>query len=150
MAAPRVTAAFEAIAATAPGQAETLARLDALATVMDSAVVIPGTRFRVGLDAVIGLVPGIGDLVSAVISSYIIWEARRLGLPRWKIARMIANVAADTAVGAIPFLGDAFDAVFKSNRRNIRILRDHFGPDAGIGRESRPKVIDADYTVVRR
>ena len=143
MVATRRDAAFEALAATGPGREQTLARLDALATVMDSAVAVPGTRIRVGLDSLIGLVPGIGDLVSALISSYIIWEARRLGLPRWKIARMIGNVAFDTTIGAVPLLGDALDVVFKSNRRNLKILNDHFGRNIG------PTVIDGEYKVVR-
>lgn len=136
------TAVFEAISATGPDRAATVARLEALAHLLDTAFVLPGTRIRVGLDAVIGLVPFIGDAVSACLSSYIVWEARRLGLPRWKIARMIGNVAIDTAVGAIPFAGDAFDAMFKSNRRNMKILRDH------LAQEARKGVIDADYTVV--
>ena len=137
------TALFEAIDAAHPGRDAIVARLDALATLLDSAFVIPGTRVRIGLDAVIGLVPGIGDAVSACLSGYIVWEARRLGLPRWKLARMIGNIALDTAIGAIPVAGDAFDALFKSNRRNMRILRDH------LGQEARRDVIDAEYTVVR-
>ncbi len=136
-------ALFEAVGALAPSREDTLARLDALATLLDSAIVIPGTRFRFGLDAVIGLVPVVGDVVSALISSYIIWEGKRLGLPRWKIARMTANVAFDTAIGIVPFLGDLADAAFKSNRRNVRIIREHLEKEAGRG------VIEAEYRVVR-
>jgi hypothetical protein len=87
---------------------------------MDSAFMIPGLNRRVGLDAVLGLVPGVGDALSAALASYIIWEARQLGLPRWKIARMIGNVAVDTAIGVIPFAGDVFDVFFKANERNLR------------------------------
>ena len=86
---------------------------------------IPGLNRRVGLDAIIGLVPGIGDAVSTLLASYIIWEARQLGLPRWKIARMVGNVAVDTAIGAIPVAGDAFDLFFKANERNLRIINEH-------------------------
>lgn len=136
------TALFDALKAAGPSRADSVARLNALATLMDSAITVPGTRFRIGLDAAIGLVPGIGDAVSALISSYIIWEARQLGLPRWKIARMIGNVAVDTAVGAIPFVGDAFDVMFKSNRRNMRILNEH------IAREGQAGIIKAEYRVV--
>src|ERR687893_504115 len=93
---------FEAIKAAGPTRADSVARLEALSRLLDSAFQIPGTNHRVGIDALLGLIPGIGDLVSTALSSYIIWEARQLGLPRWKIARMIGNVAVDTAVGASP------------------------------------------------
>ncbi len=104
-----------------------MARITLVAKLMDSAFLIPGLNRRVGLDAVLGLVPGVGDALSAALASYIIWEARQLGLPRWKIARMIGNVAADTAIGAIPFAGDVFDVFFKANERNLRIIHEHLG-----------------------
>jgi hypothetical protein len=116
---------FESIRAAGPSRADSVARLDALSRLLDSAFLIPGTNQRVGIDAVLGLIPGIGDLVSTALASYIIWEARQLGLPRWKIARMIGNTAVDTTVGAIPLVGDLFDVAFKSNRRNLKILREH-------------------------
>jgi hypothetical protein len=119
------TRIFEAIGAAGPTRADAVARIQALAHVMDSAFTIPGTSVRVGLDAVLGLIPGVGDAVSAALSSYIVWEARRLGLPRWKIARMVANVAVDAAVGVVPLVGDLFDVAFKANRRNLRIVLDH-------------------------
>ena len=126
MAQPRAPL-FEAIKAAGPSRADSVARLEALAHLLDSAFQIPGTNHRVGIDAILGLIPGIGDLVSTALASYIIWEARQLGLPRWKIARMIGNVAVDTAIGAIPFAGDVFDVVFKSNQRNLRIIHEHLG-----------------------
>ena len=116
---------FEALKAAGPSQADSIARITALAKLLDSAFLIPGLNRRVGLDAIIGLVPGIGDAVSTLLASYIIWEARQLGLPRWKIARMIGNVAVDTAIGAIPVAGDAFDLFFKANQRNLRIVHEH-------------------------
>ena len=116
---------FEAIKAAGPTRADSVARLEALARLLDSAFPIPGTNQRVGIDAILGLIPAIGDLVSTALASYIIWEARQLGLPRWKIARMIGNVAVDTTVGAIPLVGDLFDVAFKANRRNMKIVRDH-------------------------
>ena len=119
------TPIFEAIKAAGPTRADSVARLDALSRLLDSAFQIPGTNQRVGIDALLGLVPGVGDLVSTALASYIIWEARQLGLPRWKIARMIGNVALDTTVGAIPLAGDLFDVAFKANRRNMKIVRDH-------------------------
>ncbi|EIM27627.1 DUF4112 domain-containing protein [Microvirga lotononidis] len=121
------SAAFDALKAAGPTQADAIARVTLVARLLDDAVLIPGLNRRVGFDALIGLVPGIGDAVSAVLASYIIWEARRLGLPRWKIARMIGNVAFDTAIGAIPIAGDVFDVFFKANRRNLRIIHEHLG-----------------------
>ena len=108
-------------------QVDAVARVTMVARLLDSAFLIPGLNRRVGLDSVFGLVPGIGDAVSAVLASYIIWEARGLGLPRRKIARMIGNVAVDTAIGAIPLAGDFFDVYFKSNERNLRIIHEHLG-----------------------
>lgn len=102
-----------------------VARLDALARLMDSSFTIPGTNVRFGLDAIIGLVPVAGDLISNAISTYIVWEARRLGVSRWTMARMIANTAVDTVVGAIPIVGDAFDVAFRVNMRNLALLKAH-------------------------
>jgi hypothetical protein len=121
------SAVFEALKTAGPTRADALARITLLAKLMDNAFVIPGLNRRVGLDAVIGLVPGVGDAISAAIASYIIWEARQLGLPRWKIARMIGNVAVDTALGVVPLAGDVFDVFFKANERNMRIIHDHLG-----------------------
>jgi len=104
---------------------EAISRLDALATVMDSLVTIPGTKVRIGVDALLGLVPVIGDIASQAISGYLIWEARRLGASKLVIGRMIANSAVDTVVGAVPFLGDAFDVAFRANKRNVALLRTH-------------------------
>ncbi|MCG7391930.1 DUF4112 domain-containing protein [Microvirga sp. ACRRW] len=118
---------FEAIKAAGPSREDSLARITLLARLMDNAFLIPGLNRRIGFDAVLGLVPGVGDVLSAALASYIIWEARRLGLPRWKIARMVGNVAVDTAIGAIPLAGDVFDVFFKANARNMRIIHDHLG-----------------------
>ncbi len=103
-----------------------LERLDWIANLMDSAIVIPGTRITVGLDALIGLAPGIGDTVTTLISLWMVKEAHGLGAPKHLIARMIGNVALDGLVGAVPLLGDAFDVMFRANRRNIKLLREHF------------------------
>lgn len=84
---------------------------------------LPGTKQRVGIDALIGLVPGIGDVATTVLSSYIIWEARNLGVSRFALARMLANLGIHATVGSVPLLGDVFDAFFRVNQRNMRILR---------------------------
>lgn len=102
---------------------QSLARLEALARLMDGALVVPGTNLRLGLDAVVGLVPVAGDVISGVISSYLIWEARRLGAPKWLLARMMGNTLLDTTIGAIPVLGDAFDVMFRANMKNMALLR---------------------------
>jgi hypothetical protein len=102
-----------------------IARLDALATLLDTAVLVPGTNIRFGLDAVVGLVPGIGDLVTTAMSLYIVHEARQLGAPAHLILRMIGNVAVDGLVGAVPLVGDAFDVLFRANRRNMALLQNH-------------------------
>jgi hypothetical protein len=137
-------AVFDAIKKVGPTREDAIARVTVVAKLLDSAFFIPGLNRRVGLDAVLGLVPGVGDAVSAALASYIIWEARQLGLPRWKIARMIGNVAVDTAVGAIPFAGDVFDVFFKSNERNLRIIHEHLGmPKRG------PREIDGTAVSVK-
>jgi len=111
-------------------RAERMARLDALANLLDTAFILPGTNVRFGIDAIIGLVPGIGDAITTLISLYIVREARELGAPRRLIARMLMNVALDGAVGAVPFLGDAFDVMWRANRRNVALLRDQFDSEA--------------------
>ena len=105
-----------------PAQVE---HLRALSRLLDNAFVIPGTRYRFGLDALIGLVPGLGDAVSAVFSSYLVLQASRLGAPRSVVSRMIANIALDTLVGWVPILGDLFDVAWKSNVRNMALLEEH-------------------------
>jgi hypothetical protein len=101
-----------------------IARMDALATLLDTAFVIPGTGIRFGLDALIGLVPGIGDAVTTAMSLFIVHEAYQLGAPGQVIARMLCNVALDGMIGAVPLVGDAFDVIWRSNRRNMRLLRE--------------------------
>ena len=99
--------------------------LERLAWLLDSAFVIPGTRFRVGLDALIGLVPGIGDLIGAALSAYIVAEAARRGLPRSVLLRMALNVGLEALVGIVPIVGDLFDAAWKANQRNVALLRQY-------------------------
>jgi hypothetical protein len=103
---------------------ERVARLDTLATLLDTAFILPGTNVRFGFDALIGLVPGIGDAITTAISLYIVHEARQLGAPAHLILRMLANVAVDGFVGAVPLFGDAFDVLWRANRRNVRLLRE--------------------------
>lgn len=96
--------------------------LDHMARVLDDMFQIPGTSIRFGLDALIGLIPGVGDLVTGAASFLIIFSAWERGLPRVTLARMVANVAIDTLVGAMPIVGDVFDAAWKANRKNYNLL----------------------------
>ncbi len=100
-------------------------RIEALEKLLEGMFVIPGTRQTVGLDAIVGLIPVAGDLITGAMGLYLVWEAKNLGLPKWKLWRMIGNVAVDSAVGAVPIAGDAFDFLFRSNRRNLKIVRAH-------------------------
>jgi Domain of unknown function (DUF4112) len=106
-------------------RAATLDRLRRLARLLDTAVRLPG-GIRVGADSVIGLAPVVGDALTTLLASYIVYEAHRLGLPKRKIWRMAANVALDGVVGAVPLVGDLFDVAFKANIRNLRIIENHF------------------------
>lgn len=100
-------------------------RIEALERLLERSIPIPGTKRFVGLDAVAGLVPIAGDLLAAGMGAYLVWEARNLGLPKWKLVRMAGNVAFDSAIGAIPLAGDVFDFVFRSNTRNLKMLKRH-------------------------
>ena len=103
---------------------ERVARLDVLANLLDTAFILPGTNVRFGFDALIGLVPGIGDAITTAISLYLVLEARQLGAPAHLILRMLANVVVDGFVGAVPLVGDAFDVLWRANRRNVWLLRE--------------------------
>lgn len=100
-------------------------RVEAMEQLLERSFVVPGVNRAIGLDAIAGLVPVFGDIVTAAMGAYIVWEARNLGLPKWKLWRMAANVGFDTAIGAVPLVGDAFDLFFRSNTRNLRIIRNH-------------------------
>ena len=105
-------------------RAERIARMDALARLLDTAFVVPGTRIRFGMDGLIGLVPGIGDAVTTALSLFIVYEAHQLGAPRHMLVRMLGNVALDGVLGSVPVAGDVFDVMWKANRRNMRLLLD--------------------------
>ena len=97
-------------------------RLNRLAWLLDNSIPIPGLRFRIGLDALIGLLPGIGDAVGVLLSTYILGEAARLGVPKTILIRMAFNIAIEGVIGIIPFAGDLFDAAWKANQRNVRLI----------------------------
>jgi len=100
-----------------------LARLDALAKLLDVAFIVPGTNVRYGIDGLIGLIPVIGDIITTAISLWLVREARALGAPWHLTMRMLGNVALDGVVGAVPLVGDAFDVMFRANVRNVKMLQ---------------------------
>jgi Domain of unknown function (DUF4112) len=102
-----------------------LKRMRQLSQLLDGAIAIPGTKQRIGIDPILGLIPGGGDTVSAALSGYIIIEAARMGLPRKALVQMVMNLVIDTVTGSVPILGDIFDVVSKANLRNMQIVESH-------------------------
>ena len=100
----------------------TLERLRAFSVLLDSSVQVPFINYRIGIDAIIGLIPGIGDAIGMLLSSYIVFEAARLQVPKSVLAQMAFNIALETIIGAVPLFGDLFDAAFKANIRNVKLL----------------------------
>jgi hypothetical protein len=101
-------------------------RLDMLARLFDTAFTLPGTKVQFGIESIMRLVPGIGDVAASALSCWLLYEAKRLDIPNHVFARMVVNVAIEGVVGAVPFVGDLFDVGFRANRRNVQILREHF------------------------
>jgi hypothetical protein len=118
--------AFNAQPYDAQSRRAALDRLDMLATVFDTAFIVPGTNVRFGVESLMRLVPGMGDVAASALSFYLLYEASRLGVPRLLLVRMAANVILEGTVGAVPLAGDAFDVYFRANRRNVALLRTHF------------------------
>jgi hypothetical protein len=118
-------------------QLRRIRRIHGIARLMDTAIRIPGTGIRFGADSVFGLIPVIGDAGGALVGLYILNEARRLGVPPGKLVQMFGNIAADSLLGSVPIAGDLFDVFFKSNRRNLDIILDHFSVRAEELRKAR-------------
>jgi hypothetical protein len=112
-------------------------RLARIAWLLDNSIPLPGVKFRIGLDAILGLIPGLGDVLGVILSSYIVREAARLGAPPSLLARMAWNVAIEGIVGMVPFLGDIFDAAWKANQRNYLLLEEHLDNPRRAARSSR-------------
>lgn len=119
---------------TAPLPSQAIARVERLAKLLDRAIGIPGTGIRIGLDPVLGLIPGFGDFATGALSVYIILEAAKLGVPRATLLRMLTNVAVDTMGGSVPIVGDLFDVAWRSNSKNVALLQEHVGHPAAGGR----------------
>ncbi|MGQ2929528.1 MAG: DUF4112 domain-containing protein [Sphingopyxis sp.] len=122
---PDTDALFDALIQNRRDPAALRKRVETLEIILERSFVIPGINRPVGLDAIVGLVPVVGDVITAIMGAYLIWEARNLGMPKWKIWRMVGNLGVDTTLGAIPLVGDAFDFLFRSNTRNLKIIKKH-------------------------
>ncbi len=115
-------------------------RINRVAWLLDNSIPIPGLKFRIGIDALIGLLPGVGDVIGVLLSSYIVREAARAGVPNSVLARMVLNVAIEGVVGMIPFAGDVFDAVWKANQRNAGLLNAYLANPRQAAKSSRAVV----------
>lgn len=120
----------------APGRAEALERSRNLARLLDNLIRIPGTNIGIGLDSIIGLVPGLGDVAGGVMSAYVLMTAARLGVPKAVLGRMLVNLGTDALVGAVPVLGDLFDVGWKANTRNVKLLEQALGAPSETRRSS--------------
>jgi hypothetical protein len=134
MHAQHLPGSLDRAASASPGVADRLRRLRSIAWLMDNSIPLPG-GMRIGADALIGLIPGIGDAVGALISAYLVNEARAMGAPRSVLLRMMGNVLIETVIGSIPFAGDLFDAAFKANMRNLALL-EHYAVNPVASRRS--------------
>lgn len=122
---PNPDAIFDALIQDRRDPASLRKRVETLEMLLERSFVIPGINRPVGLDAIVGLVPVVGDVITATMGAYLIWEARNLGMSKWQIWRMVGNLGVDTALGAVPLVGDAFDFLFRSNTRNLKIIKKH-------------------------
>jgi len=123
-------------------------RVERLAWLLDNAFPVPGLKFRIGLDALLGLIPGFGDAAGVILSSYIVHEAWRLGVPKSVLVRMWLNVVIEGVVGAIPLLGDLFDAAWKANMRNVALLEGHLRHPRRTAAASRMLIAGLVITVI--
>jgi hypothetical protein len=124
-----------------PVQVRRLVVLGRAARWLDSAFRVPGTSRRIGVDPLVGLIPGWGDLVAPIFTAVLLWQARALGLPRLVQMRMIANAGLDALVGAVPLAGDLFDFAFKANQRNVALLERY-------ARDRRPSMGDRVFLAI--
>ena len=110
---------------TGSDPASVRARVEAMELLLERSFRVPGVNVPIGLDALVGLIPVVGDIVTTALGAYVVWEARNLGMSKWHLTRMGANVAFDTLLGLVPLVGDAADFLFRSNTRNLRIIKKH-------------------------
>ncbi|QDS99492.1 DUF4112 domain-containing protein [Adhaeretor mobilis] len=113
------------LALTASDHRARLKRIQRVAHAMDSVFRIPGSQRHIGIDSLVGLVPGVGDIATAAASAYLVWEAKKLGVPKRTMLRMVWNIAVDSAIGVVPLLGDLFDMAYKANLHNAALIQKH-------------------------
>lgn len=118
-------------------KSNSILRLRKLSRLLDNAIAIPGTRFRFGIDPILGLIPGAGDFVGTALSAYIVIEAARLGLPKAALGKMVYNIVLESLVGAVPVVGDWFDFAWKANVKNLELLEAHLGVNKEIQKPNR-------------
>ncbi len=114
---------FQLPTGTDPGSVRQ--RVEAMEKLLERSFVVPGTKIPVGLDALVGLIPVLGDIITTALGAYVVWEARNLNMPKWKLMRMGAHVAVDTVLGLVPVVGDAADFLYRSNSKNLKIIKKH-------------------------
>lgn len=131
-----------------PGTQRTRARVEKLARLLDDAIRIPGTRVRIGLDSVIGLLPGVGDLMGLVLGVGILYEAVRIGAPRSLVLKMLGNSALDAIGGLVPVVGDLLDFAFKSHARNAKLLGAHLDRLEAVAHPAAPASRGAGFAMV--
>ena len=117
--------------------ASRIQRVRVLAKLLDNSISVPGTRWKFGFDAIIGLIPVVGDMIGAVLSGYIVLEAARAEVPSFTLVRMLVNVGIDALLGSVPAVGDLFDAVWKANMKNVALLEHHLVAPGAPDREKR-------------
>jgi hypothetical protein len=115
--------------------------LERLAWILDNSIRIPGTNYRIGVDGLIGLIPGLGDIIGALLSSYIVAAASQVGVPGVVLVRMALNIALESIIGAIPVVGDIFDFVWKANKRNVELLNQYAKKPGSVTASSRLVVL---------
>jgi hypothetical protein len=129
---------FDALAGRLPigrDVASVRRRIEAMERLLERVTVVPGINRPIGLDAIVGLIPVVGDLVTTAMGAWLVWEAHNLGMPKFHLARMAGNIGIDTVIGAVPLVGDLFDFAFRSNTRNLKIVRrwlDKHHPETGM------------------
>jgi hypothetical protein len=137
--APAAESLFSEFSSRSRDPIQSRARIARVARLLDFAFAIPGTNIRIGLDPLLGLIPGAGDLVTTLLSLYIVYEAHRAGLPKPALLRMVANIAIDAIISTVPMLGDVGDIFWRANRRNLAIFDDH------LSRLSDNPIIEGDW-----
>ncbi len=100
-------------------------RIEAMEALLERMFTVPGLNRQIGLDSIVGLIPVVGDLITAAMGAWIVWEARNLGMSKFQLTRMAANIGIDSLVGAVPVVGDLFDFVYRSNSKNLKIIKRH-------------------------